>query len=392
MIISISCISMFMYWFMNYSLLTLYFLGALIVSMIFLYLLGLLLLLLLRRIILYTEGAIRRGLSQLIHHPKNVLLQFIGFNLILVSLLVVGLVRTHLMANWQQSLSSKAPNYFAINIAPTDLTGLKQFFQQHHVAIDGIYPMVRGRLTALNGKPILEAVPAAESNNNALHRELNLSWMLQPPSDNKIVSGPPLTEKDIGKPVVSVEKKLADDLHLKIGNTLTFQIGEQKISAIIINNREVDWSSFHPNFFMIFPPHLLENLPTTYITSFHLAPAQTILLNQLVQTYPNLTVIDVANVLAQMQDLLSKLTLAIQYLFLFALGAGILIFITSLQASMDERRLTYHLLHVLGASRKYIRHTVMVEFICLFILITASASALSYLIVYLLETKVFNLG
>jgi putative ABC transport system permease protein len=390
-IIAIVCMTDFMYWFMDYSLLTLYFLGALIVSIVALYGLGLLLLRLLRSLILHTEGPIRRGLSQLVQHPKSVIMQFIGFNLILVSLIVVGLIRTHLLVNWQQSLSTKAPNYFAINIAPTDLTQLEQFFQQHQVAVEGIYPMIRGRLVALNGNPILAVVPPSESNNNALHRELNLSWMVQLPSDNKVVSGPDLTTHDTGKAIVSVEKKLADDLHLKIGNTLTFQIGEKRISAVINNLRTVDWSSFHPNFFMIFPPGLLDKMPTTYITSFHLASDQAVLLNQLVQMFPNITVIDVASLLVQMQDLVGKITLAVQYLFLFALGAGGLIFVTSLQASMDERRVTYYLLHVLGAGRKYIRRSVMVEFCSLFALIGVSAVGLGYFIVYLLESRVFHI-
>ncbi len=259
------------------------------------------------------------------------------------------------------------------------------------MSVEGIYPMIRGRLIALNGKSILEAVPKSESNNNALHRELNLSWMLQPPSDNKIVTGADFTSHDIGKAVVSVEKKLADDLQLQLGNTLTFQVGEQKLSAVITNLRTVDWSSFHPNFFMIFPPGLLDQLPTTYITSFHLAINQTVLLNQLVQLFPNVTVIDVADLLTQMQDLVGKVTLAVQYLFLFTLGAGILIFMTSLQASMDERHLTYNLLHVLGASKKYIRKSLIVEFSCLFVLIAMSAILFSYLIVYVLEHRVFNI-
>jgi putative ABC transport system permease protein len=387
---SLFCITFAICCFLKFSLLAVYFLGILFVSILLLSGLALLLLRLLRRVLLQTEGAIRRGLSQLVQHPQTVVMQFVGFNLILVSLLVVGLIRAHLIANWQESLSTKAPNYFAINIAPTDLTPLHDFFQQHQILIDGMYPMIRGRLISLNGKPIMESVPASASNNNALHRELNLSWMLTPPADNKIVAGQPLTRLDINKAVVSVEKKLGDDLQLKLGNTITFQIGEKQVSAVITNFRTVDWSSFHPNFFMIFPPGFLDNFPTTYITSFHLAVGQTLLLNQLVQLFPNITVIDVASLLSQVQNLVSKLTIAVQYLFLFALGSGILIFITSLQASRDERHRTYYLLHVLGASKNYIRRSVMVEFSGLFVLIAFSSSALAYFIFYILQTAVFK--
>jgi putative ABC transport system permease protein len=321
-----------------------------------------------------------------------VTLQFVGFTLILIALVTVGLVRSHLMTSWQNTVSTAAPNYFAINIAPTDLPALKTFFATNHLLIDGLYPMVRGRLTGLNGQPILSAVPLAAANNNALHRELNLSWMLTPPADNKMVSGRPLSAQDQGAALVSVEQKLADDLHLKLGDALTFQMGERTLNAKIVNLRSVDWSSFHPNFFMIFPPGVLETYPVTYITSFHLAAEQTLLLNQLVQQFPNITVIDIASLLAQAQDLLNKVTIAVQYLFLFALGAGILIFMVSLQASVDERQLTYRLLHILGASRRYITQSVLAEFVCLFSLIALSTTGLSYFIVYMLVHKVFNIS
>ena len=391
LIISLIIISIFIYWFMNFSLLALYFLSCLLMSIGILYSLSILILLLLKIVLVKTEGAVRRGLSQLVQYPKSVSLQFVGFNLILISLIVLGQVRAHLIESWQQSLSTHAPNYFAINIAPSDLDNFRKFFSDHKVSIEWIYPMVRGRLMTLNGKAILSVVPASAMNNNALHRELNLSWMWQYPDDNKIVSGNAWAREDAGKALVSVEKKLADDLQLHLGDRLTFQIGDQQISAVISNLRTLEWSSFHPNFFMIFPPGLLDSFPTTYITSFHLGSNQTLLLNQLVQVFPSVTVIDVANILQQMQDLLGKIVLAMQYLFLFALGAGVLIFVTSLQASMDERRQTYLLLRVLGASKKYIRKSYIVEFGLLTILIVFSAMGFSSLIVFLLEYKVFTI-
>lgn len=382
-------ISIFVCWSMDFSLLSLFFLNSIFFSIGFLYGLSLLLLHFCRKFLVYTEGTVRRGLSQLIQYSDSVSLQFVGFSLILIAILVLGLVRTDLIANWQQSLPKKTPNYFAFNIAPADLSSLNQMFQQQNIPVEGIYPMVRGRLTALNNKPILSAVPKEAVNINPLHRELNLSWMWQFPSDNKIVRGTHWQPQDAGKPLVSVENELGKVLNLKLGDELSFQVGDQKISAVITNFRSVDWSSFHPNFFIIFPPGFLDKFPATYIASFHLSSNQTFFLNQLVQTFPNITIIDVANLLQQMQDLVGKITLAIQYLFLFSLGASVLIFITSLQASMDERRQTYGLLRILGASKKYIRKSVIVEFGCLAIMILFSSITLAHVIVYLLERRIF---
>jgi putative ABC transport system permease protein len=383
-------IAIFICWGMNFSLLTLYFMAILLVCVSALYGLSLFLMAMLAKASNLTNGPLRRGLHQLIQYSDSVSLQFVGFNLILIALIVLGLVRTYLIDKWEDSLPAKTPNYFAFNMAPTDLEGVQQFFKLHSIRIEGIYPMVRGRLTALNGRAIMSAVPVAAQGNNALHRELNLSWMWQFPSDNKVVKGQNWTPRDAGKPWVSVENKLAQDLHLHLGDKLTFQVGAQSFSATILNFRTLDWSSFHPNFFMIFPPGLLTSFAETYITSFHLAEGQETQLNALVQAFPNITVIDVAALLQQMQDLIGKITLAMQYLFLFALGAGFLIFITSLQASMDERRKTYQLLRVLGAGKRYIRQSIMVEFTALALLILLSASSLGWLCVYVLERSFFT--
>lgn len=379
------------YWFMNFSQLALNFLCCLFLSLVALYLFSLGLIVVCRIVLAYSDGALRRGLSQIIHHSQSISLQFIGFNLILISLVVLSMIRTHLIANWQQSLPNQTPNYFAFNIAPADIPSMQTLFQQHNIALKGIYPMVRGRLTTLNGQPILQAVPASAINNNTLHRELNLSWMWELPADNQIVSGKAFSLQDKGKPLVSVENTLATDLHLHLGDKLTFQIGDRTLSANIANFRSVEWSSFHPNFFMIFTPGLLQDLPTTFITSFHLSVPQNVLLNQLIKQFPNITIIDVASLLQQMQTLVSKMTTAIQYLFLFALGAGVLIFLTSLQASMDERRQTYSLLRVLGASKRYIRHSLLAEFGCLALLILLTTGLLSLCIVYVLEAAIFTL-
>ncbi len=390
LIVAFLVIAIFIYYGMNFSLLTLYFLSIVLLSIGILYGLSLFLLYLVRRLLSHTEGTVHRGLSQLIQYADSVSLQFIGFNLILIALVVLGGIRSYLINDWRQSLPATTPNYFAFNIAPTDLDQLKAFFQQHQIHVDALYPMIRGRLIAINQQPVMTTVSASAKDNNALHRELNLSFMWDFPADNKIVSGKPWAQQDAGKALVSVEEKLAHDLNLHLGEQLTFQIGDKQQTATIVNFRSLDWSSFHPNFFMIFPPGLLQDDSVTYITSFHLTTAETTVLNQLVQTFPNVTVIDVASLLQQMQDLISKITLAMQYLFLFALVDGGLIFLTSLQASLDERRQTYGLLRILGASQRYIRNSLIVEFSCLGLVILISASAIAVLIIRVLEKYFFN--
>ncbi len=372
----------------GFSVLTLLFLNFIGLSAAFLYALSLLLLFMLKKNI-HKTAVFRRGLNQLIYYADNTSLQFISFTLMLMLIITLTMIRTNLIGNWQQSFSAKTPNYFAINIAPQDLNLFRNIFSQNNIATSGIYPLVRGRIIELNHQPIMQAVPAAARGNNALHRELNLTWMKQFPADNKVVAGA-AWPVDSSIAAISVEKKLADDLQLKLGDTLTFQIGEQTIAAKIMNFRTVSWTSFHPNFFVIFMPNIINNYPTTYITSFHLSSTQTNFLNQIVAHFPNVTIIDVANLLKQVQDMISKITYASQYLLLFALGAGVLVLMASLQINKDERSRAYQLWRVLGASKKYIWQSMLIEWSGLVVMIVGFSYLLARVLVYLIEIKIFK--
>ena len=376
-VISIMVVIGFLYWSTDFSTLILFFIDILFISIALLYAISLLLLKASRSLLDKTDGSIRRGIHQLLQYSDSVSFQFVGFTLILILLLTLNLIRTDILIKWQSSLPPNTPNNFAFNIAPSDVSSIKDLLQKNQIAIEGIYPMTRGRLVELNGKRILSVISAKGRANNALHRELNLSWMWQLPSDNKIVQGYMWSKKNKNNELVSVERNLADDLQLHLGDKLTFQIGEQKISAKIANFRSVEWGSFYPNFFMIFLPGLLDQLPTTYITSFHLKTHETNIANQLIKQFPNITIIDVSILLKQIQDIVNKISYAIQYLFLFAFASGVLIFVTSLQASMDERCQAYYLLRVLGASRKFIYKSIFVEFGILLVSILFSSILIS---------------
>jgi len=380
----------FIYSFTGFSILTLLFLNFMGLCVAFLYALSLLFLSILQRILHKTSGVWRRGLSQLVQYPDNTSLQFISFTLTLMLIMVLSMTRMNLLQNWQESFAQKTPNYFAINIAPTDLNSFQKIMNKNQVELAGIYPMIRGRLTGLNNQPIMQAIPESARDNNALHRELNLTWMENFPLDNKLVGGDPWPVNHQGEPLISVEKKLADDLQLKIGDALTFQIGEKNITAKIINFRTVSWASFHPNFFVIFTPGVINHFSTTYITSFHLADAQNDFLNQLVQHFPNITIIDVANLLKQVQDIISRITYASQYLLIFALCAALLVLLASLQTSLDERKIAYRLWRVLGASKNYIYQSILIEFSSIVFIVIFFAYFFAKLFVYLIELKFFN--
>lgn len=378
----------FIYSFTGFSLLTLLFLNLFSVAIAFLYTLSLFLLAILKKI-LPDRGVWRRGLSQLIQYPDNTSLLFVGFTLTLMLAIMLGLVRSHLMDQWKISFASHTPNYFAINIAVSDLDALKKLFKKNNIEFAGIYPIIRGRLIELNDEPIMQVIPVSAKEHNALHRELNLTWMNEVPSDNKIVAGHAWAAGSHQLPLISVEKQLAKDLHLQLGDRLTFQIGDKSISAKIANVRTVNWFSFRPNFFVIFTPGVIEQFPITYMTSFYLPDTQTHVLNQIVQTFPNITMIDVANLLRQIQDMINKITYASQYLLVFTLGAALLVLIASMQSSLAERRMSYQLWKVLGASQSYIRQSILIELGSLSLIVSIFAYGFAWGFVYLVEARFF---
>ncbi len=333
----------------------------------------------------------RYGLANLSRHANTSAIQLVVFGLVIMVVLLTSIMRNDLLNTWQQQLPASSPNYFAINIQPSDVAGVTHLLDQNQTNPAGVYPMVRGRLVALNHIAIKQVVAPSARNNNALNRELNLSWTNQLPADNKRVSGQWWVATDQGKPLVSMEQKLANDLGIKLGDQLTFQIGDQAITVTVHSMRTVDWSSFHPNFFMIFPPGFLNTMPTTYITSFHLAAANKAVLTQLVQQFPSVTIIDVNEVLQQMHGVMDQMSQVIQYLLLFIFLAGIAVLYAALRASLDARIYEGVIMRVLGANRRQLQTALASEFISLGLLAGLFGSLSALLIGFAVAHYVFKI-
>jgi putative ABC transport system permease protein len=250
--------------------------------------------------------------------------------------------------------------------------------------------MVRGRLTGINGKPVTQAVTKEESSNEALQRELNLTWTDTVPPDNRLVSGSWWRTPAPGRGV-SVEEKLAKKLGVALGDELTFSIAGESLRAQVINIRSVQWDTFHPNFYMIFPPGILNAYPATYLTSFYLAPDQKSLLTALVRAFPSVTVLEIDQVLAQVRVIFSQVTTAIELVLLFVLAAGFAVLYAVLAASLNERFFEGALLRAMGASRRQLRAAHLAEFTVLGILAGLLAAIGTEFIAYILYTRAFDL-
>ncbi|WP_323154547.1 ABC transporter permease [Pseudomonas alvandae] len=326
---------------------------------------GLLLLALqsLRRMLARASLPWRLGLGQLLRHPLAAAGQALAFGLILLSMALIALLRGELLDTWQNQLPKNAPNYFALNILPND----KQAFTDKLVALSAqsapLYPVVPGRLISINGEPATEFVTKDSAGDRALQRDLSLTWAEDLPAGNVVTAGSWWSQQpsdDI--PGVSVEGKVADNLKIKLGDRLVFSVGGVNREAKVTSLREINWDNFQPNFFMIFQPGTLKDLPATYLTSFYLAPGHDQQIVDLSRAFPAVTILQVEALLEQLRSILAQVTLAVEYVLLFVLAAGMAVLFSGLQATLDERIRQGALLRALGAERPLLTKARRIEF------------------------------
>ena len=313
--------------------------------------------------------ALRRGrsgvilrLSGLTRRPLTASIQIMALGLGLMALLLLTVVRGDLLATWQDSLPADAANHFLINIQPDEAAGVEERLREAGIEAD-VYPMVRGRLVAINEKAVQPDDYPDPQTRRLMSREFNLSQLETLPEDNTIVAG--RFWDDDPDPAFSVEVDIAERLGVSVGDTLAFEAGGSRYSATVSNLREVRWDSFNVNFFVASSPGVLDDAPATYITSFHLSADQRRLVTDLVRAYPSVTVIDIDAILDTVRGIMDQGTRVVELMALLTLFAGIVVLLAALQVTREERRFEGALLRSLGASRELIRRLALGEFLLL---------------------------
>lgn len=299
----------------------------------------------------------RLALASLQRHGLGNALQLVVFAVAIMLLLLLSLLRTSLLDGWQQQLPERAPNHFLLNIAPEELGAVRTLLDDNAVVSEKLYPMLRGRVIAVGG----EALPGESEDPDApRQREANFTWSAELPEGNELVAGQWWQEGEGAE--VSVEEEFAERLGMELGDRLQLLIGAAEIEVTVTSLRTLDWESFKPNFFMVFPPGLLERYPVTYMTSFHLSPQRKDFLNTLLRSHPTITVIEVDAIMEQLRGTLQQVSAAVELVLALVLLAGVLVLVAGVQASSDQRLRESALLRALGASRGHILGAVAIEF------------------------------
>ena len=304
----------------------------------------------------------RYGLANVSRRGGGSVVQIVAFGLGLMVLLLLAVVRSDLLADWRRSLPVDVPNNFLINIRPEERGPLEQFLKSHGFGVPQMYPMVRARMTAINSIPSESLGLKGDSARGYIEREQNLTWSERLMDDNQLIAGQWWTAADVGKPLVSVSSEYQEALHLKLGDELRFDVAGEPLTVRVASIRKVRWDSFRPNFFLVFPPGLLDGAAGTYMTSIYLTPGERPALVDLVRQFPTISVFDVDAILKQIRDIMDRASLAVQYVFLFTLAAGVVVLLAAVQSTRDERRYESAMLRTLGASRSTVLQGVAAEF------------------------------
>jgi putative ABC transport system permease protein len=334
-------------------------------------------------------GPWRYGLANLRRRTGSSVVQVIALGLGIMAMLMLMLVRTDLIGKWQKSMPADMPNRFAINIQTDQLPGVQAWFKAHALVSPDLYPMVRGRLMTVAGRPVMPAQMKDERAKRQAERELNLSWAAQARADNRIVAGTFWKAGD-REPQFSVEEGYAKSIGIKLGDSLEFDVAGSRFTAKVTSLRKVDWDSFKANFFVIANPGVLESYPASWISSFHLPPGRADAVNALVREYPNVSVIDLSAIMEQVRRISDQVSHAVEFVFLFAIAAGVVVLFAAIASTQDERVFEGAVMRTLGASRRQLVTLQFAEFLAIGTLAGAIASIGSVALAWVLSDRVLG--
>ncbi|MFT3820226.1 MAG: FtsX-like permease family protein [Rubrivivax sp.] len=294
---------------------------------------------------------------QLAARPAFAVLQVSALSVGLLSLVLLVLLRTDLIGAWRQATPPDAPNRFVINLQPEQAGPFKQALAEAGVTRYDWYPMIRGRLVAINGRNITPDHYADERAQRQVEREFNLSHDARMPAHNQLAGGRWTPEE---ADALSVEQGLAESLGLKLGDRLRFDIGGISREARITSLRKVDWGSMHVNFFVMFPLSAMPDLPSTSISAFR-APAVPGFDNRLLRQFPNITNVDVSATLGQVQRVLDQVIRAVEFLFGFTLVAGLIVLFAAISATREARAREFAVMRAMGAGARLLAQVQRAE-------------------------------
>lgn len=335
------------------------------------------------------------GLGNIARRRAATIAQVVALGLALLALLLITVVRQDLLNGWQKQLPAGTPNQFLINIQPDQVEPLKAFFAERKFPPLPLWPMTRGRLTAVNGETVTADSFDDEETQRWINREFNLSWTESFGDDNELLAGEWWDASARGEPWLSAEDYVMERLKLKLGDTLTIDIAGTPHTLTVKNFRKARWDRFRPNFFLVTPPGVLDAADSgagvQWLTSFYLPSADKALLRELVRAFPNVTVFDLDATLSQVRGIVDRVVRAVEFVFLFALTAGLLVLLAAIEGTRPLRARETAILRTLGARTATLRAGLLAEYAVLGLIAGLVATTAAQAVAWLLAVQVFEL-
>lgn len=323
---------------------------------------------------------------QIAARPAFAVLQVSALAVGLLALVLLVLLRTDLVNSWRSATPADAPNRFVINLQPEQGEAFRAALQAAGVKRYDWYPMIRGRLVAINDRAVSAESFTEERASRLVDREFNLSHSAQAPEHNEVVAGRWVADEAGG---LSVEEGLAQQLGLKLGDTLHFDIGGQPRPARITSLRKVDWGSMRVNFFVIFPQAEMTDVPLTYISAFR-APETPGFDSRLSREFPNITNVNVSASIAQIQRVLDQVIRAVEFLFGFTLVAGLVVLFAAITATREARAREFAIMRAMGAGSRLLAQVQRAELLGVGALAGGLASLAAVVVGWLLARYAFE--
>jgi putative ABC transport system permease protein len=323
---------------------------------------------------------------QVMARPVYAVVQVSALSVGLLALVLLVLLRTDLISSWRKATPVNAPDRFVINVQPDQTEAFQKTLQQTGVQNYDWYPMIRGRLVAINGKTVSPQDYSEERAKRLVDREFNLSSRAAKPEHNAVIQG---AWQDNEKDAVSVEVGIAQTLGLKMGDRLQFDIGGVLSEGRITSLRKVDWGSMRANFFVIYPVDNLPNVPLSYMAAFK-TPDVPAFERNLLQQFPNITSVDLRASITQIQKVLDQVIRAVEFLFAFTLMAGLLVLMAAVTSTREERKREFAIMRALGATGQLLSQVQTAELMGVGLLAGFLASLVAELVGWGLARFVFE--
>lgn len=364
---------------------------GIIFAIVFLASFGQLLLAILYRMRKHFGLALKFGIINLWRRKVLSQIQIAGIALGLTALFTLGLIRTELLDSWLAQLPDSAPNRFLINIQPDELEPLRQFFRDEGLSETSFYPMTRARLVSINGNAVEVDSYRDPRAQRLANREFNLSWSARLKPDNRLVAGN-YWQADSKKHEFSFEQDIAKTLGLQVGDIIEFAAAGENLSGKITNVRTVQWETMGVNFFVEGTPALLQDYPATFITSFYLPSEKDHTMPDLVRQFPSVTVLDVSALIAQVKMIMNRASDAIEFVAIFTLLAGLLVLISAIQTTQQERTLSTAVLKTFGGTKLKTLGVLASEFVLIGLLAGVTAATTAQLCTWLIAERVLKVS